>query len=244
MEMAKRGQEMQELSQRLERLSQDRELAMTKESAVKEDIMRHVATVRIHKDEMDDIYDRLFESQIGCLVDEHLTKWEYGLQDIQQKIHLLEQSILEQENGLNSLSDDRERLQIQLERKKIDLSEVERSLNEIESRSLKIIEDVNLEGIRLNAKDIIYAKEESVRMLLKEKVDYFFEKKDALLREEFETMSRAVMKDVMHPSLVRLYGKLQEQVDYLIQGQEYLQMLEETTGRSGHELMDRYPLLP
>jgi len=241
LEKVKRQNIIDGLNVKLKQQQDDIDLIKTKEAKAKENVIKSETTIEICRNKMDDIYDRLFESQIGAQVDEHLSTWTYEVEKESNKYTRLNSEHKELMVTTDGFIKDKETVLNELQQKHSEQENIKHKLEEINDKSGILIERVNNEGIKISNKDLIYTKEESIKTLLKEKEDYYDNKKQTLLIREFEVMSKSLLKNVMHPSIIQLNSKMKEKVDFITLGQDYLYQLVDSTDFTAKELLVKYP---
>lgn len=225
----------------LHRLEQDKGLVETKELTAKEQVIKTQTAIEFSKKEMDDIYDTLFESSLGNSVDDFLSKWTYDFENLNQELIRMGNDKLDMIANLSGYEKDITRIQDQMEKDHKDLEVLKADIGSMDKAAKALLEKVNDQGIKLSTKDSIYTKEESMKTLLKEKAAYYEEKRSGLLNDELTLMTKGMMKDVVHPSLIEVFKKLKDEVEYLSLGQEYLYQLADSSEDSTKELLEKYP---
>jgi len=241
LEKEKRQKEIDKLNDLIVGFKLDIDLIKTREINAKENVIKTQTTIDYHKSEMDRVYDELFDSQIGVLVDEYLSKWSYERKQIETTYTILKQTLKETTDNIDSYTKDKGQLEESLKRKNEEANGDNRWLGDIKKRSKELIAKINNEGIKISDKELIYTKEESIKALLQEKEEYYFDKKQSLLLEELELMTKDMLKNVMHPSIIKLANKVKESVDYLSLGQDYLYQLVDSSENSPKDLLTKYP---
>ncbi len=241
LEKKKRITEITQINNEITNINDTSSLVETKELKAKEQVIKTETKIEYCKAEMDDIYDSLFESQIGCSVDDYLSKWTYEFENINQELIKLGNEKLDLTSARDSLNKD-----IKLEEEKLESLIVEnKSIAKERTSNTVIIEDlitrINNEGIKISNKDLIYTKEKSLKILLKEKLDYYNDKRESLINNELMFMTKNMMKDVMHPSIINVINKIKEEIEYVSLGQDYLFQLADSSNLSKKQLLEKYP---
>ncbi len=241
LEKDKRQDAIDGLSREIKSLEEEKGLIETKELTAKERVIKTQTAIEFSKKEMDNIYDTLFESSLGCSVDDYLSGWTYDFENLNQDLIRLGNDKLSMSSELNSYEKEITRINDRILKAKRSLDGLKISLSDMDIKGQKLIEKVNNAGIKIGAKDSIYTKEESIKTLLSEKATYFEEKRSSLLNEELNLMTKGMLKEVVHPSLLEAYKQLKSKVDFLSLGQEYLYQLEDASGYNRKQLLEKYP---
>ncbi len=240
-EKDKRQEAIHQLELEIKGLGEEKGLIETKELTAKENVIKIQTAIEFSKKEMDDIYDTLFESSLGCSVDDYLSGWTYDFENLNQDLIRLGNDKLSMSSELASYEKDMVRFNDLILKGKRDLDSLNINLADMDVKAQKLVDKVNDAGIKIAAKDSIYTKEESIKTLLSEKAAYYEDKRKSLLNEELTLMTKGMMKEVVHPSLLEAYKKLKTKVDFLSLGQEYLYQLEEASEYNRRELLEKYP---
>lgn len=220
------------------------ELTKVKERQSKDFIIKTEAAIELKREMMDRIYDELFDDHIGVDVSEQYIIWQEELLVIQGNLNKAERRLIENEENRLAQTKAIEDIESELLQKLGEHKKINEKIKIIEEKSTHLFAELDREGFKISAKDIIYTKEESILSLLEDKILYYKGKKDDLLQEELRIMSELLKKDVIHPSIINVYNRLKEKMSYLVTGLDYLDQLAVSMSVTKESLLSKFPYFP
>lgn len=241
LEIERKHQEENKLVSEQRQLKNELDLCVIKEATLKENVLKKEIHCEALELQLNTFYDQLFDAEIGCIVDVAVDEWKQEKQiafDKSQQI-LLQQKEIDFELSMTEDELSKHSNVLSRDEQRLTLLQKEKSL--VMDRGSALYDKLQQQGFSFNKKELIYTKEESIRALLAEKIDFVEKRQDELQAKEIDLVSRYIFKDLIHPSMLSFYEHLKQEVEFIVLGQTYLDQLMVSLDKSASELIDLYP---
>lgn len=241
LEVERKQSELSALLQKKTALAEELSLCVIKETNLKDNALKKEVHCDVLEQQLNTIYDQLFESEIGLVVETSVEQWSHEKEDNHERQQQYQVQINELNYESNLLKDEIDRTRHKTDQDKELALNLQKELAVIHDRGLKLMDKLSGHGISVNRKELIYTKEDSIQALLCERIDYIVKKQDDLSNQETTLISRHLFKDRMHPVMMEFYETLKRDVDFIVLGQSYLEQLTVSMKKSDKELLVLYP---